>query len=240
MFVVGLRLGLTGGGLGLEDLGIPDDLLDEANDRRGAGIVLVVVELNWRGLGSLRQNRLADVLVVEVLQFHEGLVQDGLRGPLVGNDRLELLVLLLALLARFLDLNLRARDLHLGGLDLLVELFHEALEAFDVGLQVLLQLALLIQRRLSAVHLRAAMVLERHLLGLLVLEVRHHLVHELLDLREGIELHCGRQCGKLRAGAGRGTHGARHRPTVPGVEQVVGVEVRRLRGPAQSGRGVEA
>merc|ERR1719263_2551819 len=92
-----LSLSFGAGGIGLHLLGIVDDLLDHAHDTSGGTALLVLLE-SRRGRRALVVLRLEEgslLLLVEALEDVQSCGQKLLRGALVGNDLLELLVLLL-------------------------------------------------------------------------------------------------------------------------------------------------
>mmetsp|Transcript_44412 Transcript_44412/g.117398 ORF Transcript_44412/g.117398 Transcript_44412/m.117398 type:complete len:257 (-) Transcript_44412:98-868(-) len=160
--------GLIAESLGLERLGVLDDLLEHAHDRAGAGAVLVRVELHRRLL--LREHGLAHALYVEVLQAQERLVEDGLRRALIGYDLLELRVLAVAGLARLLNHDLGLGDLDVRVRNLLSDIGQKHLEGHDIRLPVLLALGLNIGLLLRDIELLDPVGLELLLVLRLVLQ----------------------------------------------------------------------
>merc|ERR1719465_229891 len=96
------------------------DLLDHAHNTARSGVLPVRLEA-WGRRRPRRLLLLADSekrrLVVIALEDGQGLRKQLLRRALVRHGRLELLVLLLAVLSRTLELHLHLRDLCLQGLN---------------------------------------------------------------------------------------------------------------------------
>mmetsp|Transcript_82813 Transcript_82813/g.229967 ORF Transcript_82813/g.229967 Transcript_82813/m.229967 type:complete len:252 (-) Transcript_82813:783-1538(-) len=195
LLVVCLCPGLTRRGLGLELLRVLDDLLEQTHNRRGACVCLVLGELRLGRLGAAlgEGNLVADAFAVEVLQPQQGLLQNGLGGPLVGDCRLEFGILLLAGTACLLDLSLHLCDLGVRMADLLLEAIHGVCERINLGLEVLLVLALAVCCLFVFAKLLFAIGLEICFFSLLALELCNHLVDHLLHLTKGVQLYHHRQ-----------------------------------------------
>mmetsp|Transcript_114105 Transcript_114105/g.322673 ORF Transcript_114105/g.322673 Transcript_114105/m.322673 type:complete len:263 (+) Transcript_114105:38-826(+) len=104
-------------GLGLHGLRVADDLLEQAHDATRRGALLVGLEARrWRrpcGLLPLRQGCARVAFAVDFREDADSRLQELLCFALVGHGGLEFLVLLLAILARALELHLHLRDFRL-------------------------------------------------------------------------------------------------------------------------------
>merc|ERR1719327_837397 len=202
-FVRALGVLLSLDRLRLHDLGIRDDALHHGEDTAGALVLLVSREARRRrrrvGPRLLLRLRLRLDEAVHFLEAVEGLRQDRLRGALVGDGLLELLVLHLAVLTRALDLHLHLRDLGLLRLDVLGQGVNRRLQVFDVRLEV----GLLVLRDHGGLlvlrELLRAVVLVLDVVGELLLEISDHLVDGGDDLGESVEAGARRQREELRA-----------------------------------------
>mmetsp|Transcript_133036 Transcript_133036/g.370870 ORF Transcript_133036/g.370870 Transcript_133036/m.370870 type:complete len:387 (+) Transcript_133036:191-1351(+) len=242
LLVVCLGLVLASRLLRLKCFGVTDDLLKQPHHRGGTCVCLVLGELHWRCLRAALEvdHLLADAFGVEVLEPKQGFLQDGLGGPLVGYNRLELGVLCLAVLAGLLDLDLRGHDLRLGLRNLLLQLGHESSERVELRLEVALVLVLAICCLLILVKLFVAVCFEFCLFFLLFLELCHHRVHHPLHLGERVQLCRQGQGRKLGPRAACRTNGRGAPAAVPSLKEVIGLEGGLCRCTPQRLHGVHA
>merc|ERR1719327_1005533 len=195
-----LRIGLGLDRLGLEGLRVADDLLHHPHNTTGTRGLLVLLEARRRRAGRLAHLRaqLQELLIEDRLQDVEGLVEELLRGALIRDGGLEVLVLHLAVLARALELRLHLRDLGLERGDSLGKLVDLRGEVRDLRLE--LRDVALLQLRLALVRVQAlgAEILVLDLVGLLLEERLDHLIDGRLDLGEGVEAHARREGREAR------------------------------------------
>merc|ERR1719446_1514789 len=182
-----LRIRLRLDRLRLQRLRIGDDLLDHAHHTASTRRLLVLLEPRRRRrarrlLLALRLNE--RLLVVDRLQHAQSVRKQLLRGALVRDGGLEVGVLRLAVLTRALQLNLHLRDARRQLRDL-------GIEAIDVARLQLLG-------TLIVVDLLDAEVLHLDVVRLLLLQILHHAVDRLGNLREGVETDARRKRGELR------------------------------------------
>merc|ERR1719253_814290 len=109
---------------------IIDDLLNHTHDTTCCGILLVRLETWWRRwagrLFGLHESR--SFLGIKAIQDIEGCSEELLRGALIRNCHLELLVFLLAILASTLHLHLHLSDLALQSVNGLSQSLYGALQ----------------------------------------------------------------------------------------------------------------
>mmetsp|Transcript_101464 Transcript_101464/g.284493 ORF Transcript_101464/g.284493 Transcript_101464/m.284493 type:complete len:580 (+) Transcript_101464:425-2164(+) len=174
-----------------------DQLLDHLHDPCGALVRLVLHLRHRRRLPGPRPTLGLQEVVVR-REAVQGLLEHLHGHGLVRHGPLELQVLLLAVLGGALEVQLELRDLRLRGLNAVLEGLDRRLELADVGLERLPLVRGLCRRHLVLVQLVLAEVVLLHLVLLLLLQHGDHVVDGLLDLREAVQLHAGRQDGQLR------------------------------------------
>mmetsp|Transcript_130313 Transcript_130313/g.309214 ORF Transcript_130313/g.309214 Transcript_130313/m.309214 type:complete len:269 (+) Transcript_130313:143-949(+) len=182
----GLRTLLGPHGLGLHCRGVVHQLLQHGHHAEALAVGLVVLEPPRRlrlDCAALHEG----TLVVELSQHLQSLLQEGCGLPLLLNHLLELCVLLLTVLARQLQLLLHLRDLALQRLHLALGLLQ--VDGLLLGKQGLLAAGLVLALQLRLTELRDAEVLLLHLVLLLLLQRKDHVIHGLLDVGELVELH---------------------------------------------------
>merc|ERR1719446_504502 len=196
-----LRIRLRLDRLRLQRLRIGDDLLDHAHHTASARRLLVLLEPRRRRrarrlLLGLRLHE--SLLVVDRLQHVQSVRKQLLRGALVRDGGLEVGVLRLAVLARALQLNLHLRDARLQLRDLLRELVDRRRQVRDLGIEAIDVASLQLLGTLVVVDLLDAEVLHLDVVRLLLLQVLHHAVDRLRDLREGVEADARRKRRQAR------------------------------------------
>merc|ERR1719198_685671 len=150
--------------LSLHGLGIVDDGLDHAHDTAGVLVLLVLLESRRRRLALLDK---CCGLLVEALEDVKCCGEQLLRSALIGNDELELLVLLLAVLTTALHVEVELINLRLEGVDLTGEGLDLQLQVLDEGQKILLLGLLALSLHLVGVELIHAPVLVLDLVLLL-------------------------------------------------------------------------
>merc|ERR1719498_329797 len=197
--LLGVRLRLDG--VGLELLRIRDDLLEHAHHAAGARGLLVLLEARRRRRARRLLRRLLlheGLLRVHGLEHVERVRQELLRLALVRDRELEVRVLLLAVLARALELRLHLRNLRLQRRDGLGELVDGRREVGDLRLELVDVAGLELLRALVLVQAVRAEVLVLDLVLLLLEERGHHLVNRGLHLGERVEAHLRGERRELR------------------------------------------
>merc|ERR1740117_1603400 len=180
--------------LRLHSLGIIDDGLDHAH--HSTVVLLVLLEPCRRGLALLDK---CVLLVVEALENVKGGSEQLLCGALVRDDKLELLVLLLAILTTTLHVEVELCDLLLKSINLRCQSLDLQLQILDQSEEVLLLGLLTLGLQLVGVELINAPVLVLDLVNLLSHELGDHVINCLLDTHKGIKLHFHGNGSKTRA-----------------------------------------
>merc|ERR1719263_681443 len=186
-----LSLSLGAGGIGLHRLGIVDDLLDHAHNTSSGTALLVLLE-SWRRRRALVVLLLKEsslLLLVESLEDVQSCGQKLLRGTLVGDNLLELLVLLLAVLTCTLQFGVELSNLRLECVDLSGQSLDSQIEVLNEGNEVVLLTVLTLSLELVGVELLNAEVLVLDLILLLSQKLGDHVINGLLHADESIELH---------------------------------------------------
>merc|ERR1719446_831331 len=196
-----LRIRLRLDRLRLQRLRIGDDLLDHAHHTASTRRLLVLLEPRRRRrarrlLLGLRLNE--SLLVVDRLQHVQSVRKQLLRGALVRDGGLEVGVLRLAVLTRALQLNLHVCDARIQLRDLLRELVDRRRQVRDLGIEAIDVARLQLLGTLIVVDLLDAEILHLDVVRLLLLQVLHHAVDRLGNLREGVETDARRKRGELR------------------------------------------
>mmetsp|Transcript_72270 Transcript_72270/g.233860 ORF Transcript_72270/g.233860 Transcript_72270/m.233860 type:complete len:352 (+) Transcript_72270:149-1204(+) len=174
-------------------------------------------------------------LAVEIFEDAESRLQQPLGLALVRHRHFVLLVLLLAVLARFLHLRLHLCDLGLECVDLLFELLDGRLQSLDLVDQVLLLAFFPRSLHLVLVELFHAEGLQLDLLLFLFQEVHYHLVNCLLHLGESVQADLVSQLSEAWAVQflGRGGQDLRHLVTAGRIRDALPLQQRRVEGPGE-------
>merc|ERR1719453_1624508 len=199
-----LRIALSLDRLSLQRLRVAHDLLQHAHDAAGARGLLVLLEARRRrGADRLLLRRhLEELLRENGREDVVRLLQERLRLALVGNRRLEVLVLHLAILTGALQLRLHLRDLRLQRRDGLRQLVDRRREVRDLGFQ--LRDITRLELRLALVRVQAlgAEILVLDLVRFLLRQRSDHLVNGCLHLRERVEADACRERSQARVAVG--------------------------------------